>query len=452
MRGLSSFLALSLLVGTLARARAADAEPDTSTVSEPEAYRLANGLRVVLAPDSVVAGVRVVVSYDVGAAYDPASYRGLAHLVEHLTFRGSRHVKPLQGTALLDELGASWNAYTALEKTKYLTAAPTRALETIFWIESERMGFALDGIDESALQLEQAIVANELGQRARSLARIVDGEERRALYGAAHPFTPARNESEDVQAVELSGLRWFFQSTYRPDNATLVVVGSFESAAARRWIEQYFGPLKNPRLPRRVVRRPAPVLCGVRHVDIGHPFLFGRQMVFSWPLPAQPSPVERARLGAMAELLEVRLRDGLVRHAFKAAEVSVGLSDYESHGLLSVALRVQEGADWKFIEAAVRDEAERLSSSPLDEAELRTLRINASSRYVFTRTHGMEWALALANGQQLQAERAALGTLDGPSVMATARLLNGPHLVLRVEPSRRAYRGAIVLADEGGCP
>ena len=113
-------------------------EPD-SRVERPAAYRLANGLSVVLRPDPTRSDVEVSLRYAVGSADDPPGYAGLAHLVEHLTFRGSRHLRPLEAYSALEKVGASSiSGRTGLAETVYSCVVPSNQLETALWVRSSR--------------------------------------------------------------------------------------------------------------------------------------------------------------------------------------------------------------------------------------------------------------------------------------------------------------------------
>ena len=176
--------------------RASAANPAAASPAKPtagklaprvERYQLANGLKAVLAPDDRAVDVAVAVEYAAGSAHAPHAVKGLPHLVEHLAFYGTRHLKPFEATEILDELGAGYNAFVASERTVYFASLPTEALATGLWLESERMAFALDGVDAAALENETKDIANELAEREHSLAVSLSKFQRRALYGASHP-------------------------------------------------------------------------------------------------------------------------------------------------------------------------------------------------------------------------------------------------------------------------
>ena len=331
MPSLAKFVTLCCLWSLTAAAHADD-------------FRLANGLRVVLAPDPSVSNVAVVVSYDVGFGNDPAQYRGLAHLVEHLTFRGSRHLRPEQGTDLIEASGGGSNAFTNLDRTVYVAVLPKAALPLCLWIERERMAFALDGIDQKALELERKIVRNEMAQRA-SLSWRVGMQLQRSLYGLGHAYASEDDaQLGDIRGVTLPDVQWFFQSSYRPDNATVVVVGAFDPQEIRPLVESYFAPIVNPKLPRAVLQAPAPKQCGVHRVELGHNVIDGRELHILWTLPRPSTAAERMSLRALQYELDARVTEQLVRGSFEASSVTTGLEHRQTHSVLDVELDLHEKA------------------------------------------------------------------------------------------------------------
>jgi zinc protease len=435
----------------------AGAEPSVaatpSVAAAPiERFQLSNGLRVVLAPDRVTAGVSVVVHYDVGTAHAPQGFRGISHLLEHLTFRGSRHLAPLQGMGILQELGAGFNATTGLEATDYYTQIAAQGLETVLWLESERMAFTLDRLDQAALDIEQRIVDNEHRQRQHSWASLIGRYWLRALYGNGHPFVASPGELDDVSGVTLRGVQWFFQTAYRPDNATLALVGKFDVARARSLIEKYFGPVVSPALARTSLLAGAPRLCGVHRLGLSHAGLFGHLLRFTWPLPVAGSALERSSVEVTAQLLERRLHGSLVQRRADVASLHVSVDRFSTHELLTVDLELHEDADARAVEQLALAEVRAFSKQEPGARELRTVRANLISRAVFQRGNGPARARDLAEGRDPDAEAAALRVLQAPQVLHAAHPLAGPVLVLHAWPSKREDGEHIVEQDDNPCP
>lgn len=221
----------------------------------PERYVLRNGLEVILQRDDRRPYVAVFTSYRAGSRDDPKGYRGLAHLVEHLTFRGSKHVPDLELLGALERAGASGvNATTGLDSTSYFAEVPAREVPLALWIESERMGFTLEAMSKDTFAIERSVVVAERKERSGAQDTVFRLIFREA-YPEAHPY---RREAETgaEESLSLDHARWFYQQAYRPDNATLVLVGSFEKERVRETIERYFGPIVAP--AERPARPPAP--------------------------------------------------------------------------------------------------------------------------------------------------------------------------------------------------
>ena len=153
-------VACALVVAVLTTTPTASARP----MAPPplEEYQLSNGLRVAMAPDPTLDDVSVVIRYRVGSADEPEDKDGLAHLVEHLMFGGSRHVEPGGYARWISRVGGSnVNGRTTLDDTLYSVSVPPEALPIVFWLESDRMGFLLDRVTEQTVRVERQIIADE---------------------------------------------------------------------------------------------------------------------------------------------------------------------------------------------------------------------------------------------------------------------------------------------------
>ncbi len=225
-----------------------------------ESYTLSNGLTVILAPDARLPAVAVNLWYHVGAANEAPGRSGFAHLFEHLMYQGSKHrpgnEQDLIG--LLESSGSSdVNASTWNDRTNYYETLPANQLELALWLESERMAFLLDGLDQAKLDTQRAVVRNERRQSVENApygkadVRIVE-----LLFPTPHPYHGAVIGShEDLQAATLDDVKAFFRTFYVPANASLVIAGDFDPARARALVEKYFGPiLRSPRPPAPAVR------------------------------------------------------------------------------------------------------------------------------------------------------------------------------------------------------
>jgi zinc protease len=212
-----------------------------------EKYKLPNGLDVILSRDTRVPMVAVNLWYHVGPANEEPGRTGFAHLFEHMMFQSSKHVPPDSHFKLLEAAGASdINGTTDYDRTNYFQTVPSNQLELALWLESDRMGYLLDKVDQAALSNQQDVVRNERRQSVENQPYGLAEEELiQTLFPKGHPyFGNVIGSHEDIQAVKLDDVRRFFKQYYTPNNASLAIVGDFEPAQARVLVDKYFSTLK----------------------------------------------------------------------------------------------------------------------------------------------------------------------------------------------------------------
>jgi zinc protease len=252
MRSLPAILFLALPLA----ARAAD--PSIKF----EKYQLPNGLTVILSEDHRLPQIAVDVWYHVGAANQTPGRSGFAHLFEHMMFSGSKHVQP-SPFQVLESLGASGlNGTTNFDRTNYFEVVPSNQLAAALWVESDRMGYLLDTLDEQKLKIQRDVVSNEKRQSYENRPygpaglRLCD-----LLFPKPHPYYECViGDIADIQAASAADIRQFFRTFYGPQNASLAIVGDFDPKAAKDLVEKYFGPIpsgpevKVPDVPQPAIR------------------------------------------------------------------------------------------------------------------------------------------------------------------------------------------------------
>jgi zinc protease len=246
-----------IAIGCLALAFAArGADPDIKF----EKYQLPNGLTVILSEDHRLPQVAVDVWYHVGAANQTPGKSGFAHLFEHMMFSGSKHVQP-SPFQVLESVGASgMNGTTNFDRTNYFEVVPSNQLAAALWVESDRMGYLLDTLDEQKLRTQRDVVSNEKRQSYENRPygtaglRVCD-----LLFPKPHPYYECViGDIADIQAATAEDVRQFFRTWYGPQNASLAIVGDFDPRVARELVEKYFAPIpRGPPSERRDIPQPA---------------------------------------------------------------------------------------------------------------------------------------------------------------------------------------------------
>jgi zinc protease len=221
---------------------------------EFEKYTLPNGLEVILSRKTGLPMVAVNLWYHVGPANEDPGRTGFAHLFEHMMFQSSKHVPADSHIRLLEAAGASdLNGTTDYDRTNYFETVPANQLELALWLESDRMGYLLEKVDQPALSNQQDVVRNERRQSVENQPYGLAEEALvQAIFPKGHPYHGnVIGSHEDIQAAKLDDVKRFFRQYYAPNNASLAIVGDFDVAATKALVQKYFGTLKRgPAVPK----------------------------------------------------------------------------------------------------------------------------------------------------------------------------------------------------------
>jgi predicted Zn-dependent peptidase len=214
-----------------------------------EYYKLPNGLRVVLSPDHTSPTICLGVYYRIGFRIEPKDRTGFAHLFEHMMFQGSQNLGKMEFIKLVQQNGGVLNGSTRFDFTNYFEVLPANKLETALWAEADRMGGLT--VTEENLKNQQGVVGNEV--KVNVLNRPYGGfpwldmpQYANTNWFNAHNFY---GDLKDIEAATLPDVQTFFKTYYAPNNAALAIVGDFDPAEAKKFVEKYFGALKASELP-----------------------------------------------------------------------------------------------------------------------------------------------------------------------------------------------------------
>src|SRR5688572_11804467 len=202
--------------------------------------KLDNGLTVILSEDHSTPIVHVALWYHVGSKNERPGRTGFAHLFEHMMFKGSKNVEPEAHTSFISSVGGQTNAYTTDDETVFWETVPAQYLPLVLWLEADRM--ATLRINEDTFANEREVVKEERRMRVDNQPY---GRLNEIIYEQAftvHPYKhPTIGSLADLEAASVDDVREFYNTFYVPDNATLTIVGDFETAQAKQLVEQYFG-------------------------------------------------------------------------------------------------------------------------------------------------------------------------------------------------------------------
>ena len=249
-----------LLLATLGTLLVTPVMVNSQVTMPPIKFRertLANGMRVLSAEDHSIPTVAIQVWYHVGSKDDPERRSGFAHLFEHIMFKATKNMKSEMMDRLTEDVGGFNNAFTNPDVTVYYEVVPSNYLETLLWAEADRLSGLT--VDDPNFKSERSVVQEEFRQGVLAppygmLEYLIEQESFKT-----HPYKRSTIGSiEDLEAASIDDVRAFHKTYYRPDNATLVVVGDFNPKQFDVWVNKYFAPIPKPSipLPRVTVREP----------------------------------------------------------------------------------------------------------------------------------------------------------------------------------------------------
>ena len=351
-------LPLALALALAAGAATAQEIPDLPFTR----YRLGNGLTLVVHEDHKAPIVAVNVWYHVGSKNERPGRTGFAHLFEHLMFNGSEHFND-DYFKVLERLGATGlNGTTSEDRTNYFQNVPVSALDTVLWMESDRMGHLLGAIDQAKLDEQRGVVQNEKRQGENQPYGRVHEVRQAALYPKGHPYSwTTIGSMEDLNAATLADVKEWFKAWYGPTNATLVVAGDVKAEDVKARVERYFGDIPpGPPLDR-------PVAWVARRTGEARQELQDRvpqaRVYLSWNTAEWGQP-DNDLLDFVGQVLSSGKTSRLYKRLVYDEQIATGVMAYQAtHEIGSnfeIVASVRPGGDPAAVERAIKEELRRL--------------------------------------------------------------------------------------------
>jgi zinc protease len=349
-------------------------------------HTLDNGLDVLVHEDRNCPIVAVNVWYHVGSKNEKPGRTGFAHLFEHLMFEGSQHhdrgyFQPLQ------EAGGTLNGSTNADRTNYWEVVPTNALELALWMESDRMGYLLPALTDAKFQNQRDVVLNERRQNYENRPYGLAGMSiLAALYPPEHPYHwMTIGAAEDLRAASLDEVRAFFQTYYRPRNASLALAGDIDTEKAVALASQYFGDLEaGDASPPVEFTAPGALDREIRLVLEDRVEL--PRLYHAWHSPALFVEGD-AELDLVADVLAggktSRLYRRLVYEQRLATEVAASQNSREIGSFFQLVATAAPGRPLADLDSAIAEEIQRFIDEGPTPVEMERSRAQAEAHFVF---------------------------------------------------------------------
>ena len=421
-----------------------------TTFSDPladvQVNRLANGLTVLTLEDHTTPVVSMQVWVDVGSG-DESRFTGLAHLFEHMMFRGSKNLAPERHQQLLEERGARLNAFTSRDVTVYFADVTSEHLPLVIALEAER--FKNLNVDETSLTSEREVVIEERRLRTEDNPQGRAFEALLATAFRAHPYrVPTIGWRSDIEKTGVEECREFFDTYYAANNLVISIAGDFDTDETLVHLQREFGDLRRAdEIPRNPTEEP--VQNGERrevvHFDVRSPVL-----AMAWHAP--PAGHEDAEALDVASVI---LSTGRTSRLYRALvyDEPVALSAFgaywelQSAGVFYAFASVRPGAGIERAEALFLDEIAKLRDGLVTDEELdkakRSLEVSliegsATSHELASRM-GREWT-TFERIRPLPERLAAIQAVTAEDVQRVARtyLRDTKRTVVHVVPEPEA--------------
>jgi zinc protease len=377
-------------------ASAASAPPGKVTEVEGiTEYQLGNGLRVLLFPDSSKPTITVNVTYKVGSRHENYGETGMAHLLEHMLFKGTTHRADIGRE--FNQRGARFNGTTSLDRTNYyeIVQASDQNLDWALAMEADRMVNAL--VQKKDLDTEMTVVRNEYESGENSPTNVLIKRMQSIAYDWHNYGNSTIGNRSDIENVDIAHLQAFYRQYYQPDNAVLLVAGKFDAAKTLALVERYFGAIPRPARALPKLWTVEPAQDGERSFvvrRVGDLAMVALGYKVPSPLHEDSQALDFASF-ALGDSPSGRLHKALVQTGQAAQVGTFDISGIDGSLLVIYAL-VKKGDPIEPVQQEMLRQVEGLGANPPTREEIERARQNFSNSAERTMTNHENIGLALS--------------------------------------------------------
>jgi zinc protease len=346
---------------------------DKDIIIPYEKYELSNGLTLILHEDHSDPLIHIDVTYHVGSAREEIKKSGFAHFFEHMMFQGSDNVADDAHFKIVTESGGTLNGSTNRDRTNYYQTVPSNQLESMLWLEADRMGFFLDAVTQEKFEIQRATVKNEKGQNYLNRPYGLWNEKTiAALYPYGHPYSWSTiGYLEDLDRASLSDLKNFFLRWYGPNNASITIGGDINPQEVLAMVEKYFGPIPAGPKVENMKLATAQIKSDryISHIDNNIRF---PAIMMTYPTVPRMHPDEAA-LDCLADILGIGQSSFLFKkfvETEKAIQASASHPAAEHAGEFSLIVLPYPGQTLAEFEVEIRNTLDEFEAVGVNEIDL----------------------------------------------------------------------------------
>ena len=398
----ASFFGLSFLLTCVPlNSQALDRPQSTQKAINPQQYSLSNGLRIILVEDHSLPVVSTMVWYKVGARNETPGLTGLSHILEHMLFQTVGHFRKGEMGATVVRAGGQFNGFTSDDFTAFYETLPPSKLDLALKIESERMHSAT--FSQADLTEEIGRVKNELDETSRDQSKNLEREVR-ALSFIQHPYrNPTVGWRQDLDLITVKEVKEFYERYFKPNNATLVIVGDFKTQPTLVALGKTFGAIpKIPGATPQVKISEAPQGAERRLILKTQSKIDEVQIAYHAPAFADP---DAAAMYVLEKLLNAPNAGRIKTRLLDSKVCGYGRSAYEikkDPGLFTVQLTAPAGTGTQKMLDSWDNLTSQLRSQPVADVELQRARSQAEFAVISERDGAYKTAFQLGYCDTMQ--------------------------------------------------
>lgn len=368
-----------------------------------EKYTLENGLDVVLHEDSSDPIISVAILIHAGSNREKPGRTGFAHFFEHMLFQSSENVPDGGFFKNINQWGGTMNGGTWQDGTVYYEVVPKDAIEKVFWMESDRMGYFINAVSLTSLEGEKPVVQNEKRQRVDNQPYgHTDRVILKAMYPEGHPYNwSVIGELEDLQNATIDDVKAFYEEWYGPNNATLVVAGDIDKEEIKGMIQKYFGEIDSrgtdtPMPPKPVTMDETKVFYYEDN------FAALPEIRMTYPTVEQFHKDQWA-LDALGQILSQGKRAPLYKAIVEESKLAPSVSSFhnpsELAGTFTIRVRSNDGVDLDSVRLVLNEALEKFDEDGFDIRDLERIKAGQETQFYngISSILGKSFQLALYN-------------------------------------------------------
>ncbi|WP_426171224.1 M16 family metallopeptidase [Pseudoduganella sp. R-34] len=364
---------LKMLATVLACAAASHAQA-ALTADQVKTFTLKNGMKFIVLESSSIPNATMYTYFKVGSRNEAPGITGLSHFFEHMMFNGSKHYGPKMFDRTMEAHGGSNNAYTNSDVTVYQDWFPASSLETIFKLESDRIGHL--SIDPKMVDSERGVVLSERSTGLENSNVQMLMQDLDSVAFVAHPYAiPTIGWESDIKAWTQKDLENYFRTYYAPNNAVSVIVGDVKADEVKKLATKYLGSIPQRAAP-PAVRTVEPEQKGERRLFVAKPSATSANLIVAYKVPQRASADTYA-----LDVLQSVLTEGKTSRLYKAlvetqlaTSVGANSSDGFDPGLLYIMTVAAAGVEPSRIEKAMLEAIDKVVKEGVSEEELQKVK------------------------------------------------------------------------------